>query len=153
MPAEAELAQDEPVAIDRSWPPARLTVVYDEQCELCRRCRRWLATQPTHVELQFLATGDTRAVARYAHLPWYRIELMVITDTGVAWVGPEAFLMCLWATRRYRSMSYRISARAVRPMVEKLFHTVSANRSLVSGMLTPHRCESDACHSQEPTTF
>lgn len=127
------------------WPPTRLTVVYDDQCELCRRCRHWLATQPKLVDLQFLASSEPEAVRRYGNLPWYRIELMVIADNGVAWVGPEAFVMALWATRRYRPTSYRISGRAFRPLAERFFHTISANRSVVSGMLTPHRCESGSC--------
>ncbi len=139
--------------VDRSWPPTRLTVVYDDDCELCRRCRHWLATQPTLVEMRFLATSDPLVQEIYGHLPWYRVELMVVTDTGVAWVGPEAFVMSLWATRRWRSMSYRISGRAFRPMAEKFFHTLSANRSLVSGMLTPHRCESDSCTRPAPAHF
>lgn len=142
-----------PTVHDTSWPPARLTVVYDENCELCRRCRQWLATQPTHVELQFLAAGEPRVAELYGDLPWYRIELMVVTDTGVAWVGPEAFLMCLWATRRWRPMSFRLSGRALKPMVTSFFHTLSANRSLVSGVLTPHRCESDSCHRGASVTF
>lgn len=144
--------QDE-MAVDHSWPPTRLTVVYDDNCELCRRCRHWLGTQPTLVEFRFLAASDPEIADLYGHLPWYRIELMVVADTGVAWVGPEAFVMCLWATRRYRSMSYRLSGRALRPLAEKFFHTLSANRSVVSGMLTPHRCESDRCTSPASATF
>lgn len=131
--------------VDTSWPPARLTVIYDDQCELCRRCRHWLATQPTFVELRFLAASEPEVAERYGDLPWYRVELMVVTDTGVAWVGPEAFIMCLWATRRWRATSHRLNGTALRPLAERFFHTLSARRSLVSGMLTPHRCESDTC--------
>jgi len=100
-----------------------------------------------------MAASDAEVEERYGHLPWYRIELMVVTDTGVAWVGPEAFVMCLWATRKWRSTSYRISGRAFRPLAEKFFHTLSANRSVVSGMLTPHRCESDTCNTPVPVSF
>lgn len=139
--------------VDHSWPPARLTVIYDDHCELCRRCRHWLATQHTLVDLRFLAASDAEVSQLYGHLPWYRIELMVVTDTGVAWVGPEAFVMCLWATRRWRSASYRISGRAFRPVAEKFFHTLSSNRSVVSGMLTPHRCESDTCTTPMSAPF
>ena len=139
--------------VDHSWPPRRLTVIYDDNCELCRRCRHWLATQPTLVDLRFLAASDAEVVDRYGHLPWYRIELMIVSDTGVAWVGPEAFVMALWATRKWRATSYRISARAFRPIAERFFHTLSSNRSVVSGMLSPHRCESDTCSTAVPTSY
>ena len=137
--------RDAPYPRDQSWPPRRLTVVYDDTCELCCRCRHWLATQPTLVELRFLASSHPDAVATYGHLPWYRIELMVVTDSGRAWIGPEAFIMCLWATRRWRHTSYRLNGPAFAPLVTRFFHGLSANRSVVSGMLTPHRCESETC--------
>lgn len=135
---------------DTSWPPRRLTLVYDDTCELCRRCRHWLADQPTHVELRFLPSSDPEIYDLYGELPWYKIELMVVTDTGIAWVGPQAFIMCLWATVRWRSTSYTLNSRALAPLAERFFHTVSANRSVVSGMLTPHRCESGTCTATEP---
>ncbi|MGI9607565.1 MAG: DCC1-like thiol-disulfide oxidoreductase family protein [Acidimicrobiales bacterium] len=130
---------------DIAWPPTRLTVVYDDTCELCRRCRQWLATQPTLVDLGFLASSDPSARLRYGHLPWYKVELMVVADSGHAWIGPEAFLMCLWATRRWRATSFRLNGTAFAPVAERFFHALSSNRSVVSGMLDPHRCNDDTC--------
>lgn len=131
--------------VDEAWPPARLTVIYDDHCELCIRCSRWLIAQPTLVEMRFLASSDPQVYDRYGHLPWYRIELMVVTDTGLAWVGAPAFIMCLWATMRYHRTSYRLSGRGLRPVAERFFHTVSSNRSVVSGMLKPTRCSTGSC--------
>ena len=131
--------------------PARLTVIYDEQCELCRRCRHWLATQSTYIDLQFLACGDPRVRELYGDYPWYRIELMVVTDGGQAWIGPEAFLMCLWATRRWRRMSFRLRGNAFGPLVERFFHSLSDNRKTISSMLSPHTCEGGSCSSMAPT--
>lgn len=127
------------------WPPARLHVVYDDQCELCRRCRHWLSVQATHVELRFLASSQPEVKERYGDLPWYEIELMVVDDHGRAWIGPQAFIMALWATRRWRSMSYRLSGDAFTPLAERFFHALTANRATVSGLLGSHRCDSDTC--------
>lgn len=135
------------IPVDTSWPPQRYTVVYDDQCELCRRCRHWLATQPTLVELRFLSTSEAAAEQRYGHLPFYRVELMVISDEGHAWIGPEAFIMCLWATRRWRGLSYKISGPTFGSLAERFFHALSSKRSVVSGMLAPHRCETGTCQS------
>jgi len=130
------------------WPPRRLTVLYDDNCELCIRCSRWMSQQSTHVEMRFLPSSDPEVYALYGDLPWYRIELMVITDAGVAWVGSNAFIMCLWATVRYHRTSYRLSGRSLAPLAERFFHTVSSNRSTVSGMLKPTRCVDGSCTHQ-----
>ncbi len=133
-----------------AWPPTRLTVIYDDTCELCRRCRHWLALQPSYVDLRFLASSDPAVVARYGHLPWYKVELMVVSDAGHGWIGPEAFLMCLWATRRWRATSFRLRGTAFAPMAERFFHALSANRPLISGMLRPHTCDGDGCELSAP---
>jgi len=120
-------------------------VIYDETCELCRRCHHWLATQPTFIELRFVACGDPQAKALYGDYPWYQIDLMVVSDDGQAWIGPDAFLMCLWATRRWRATSFRFRGKALRPMVERFFHSLSDNRATISGMLSPTHCDGDTC--------
>ena len=135
-------------AVDTSWPPQRLTVIYDDHCELCIRCASWLNRQDTHVEMRFLPSSDPQVYDRYGDLPWYRIELMVVTDTGAAWVGSSAFVICLWATVRYNRTSYRLSRRGLGAVAERFFHTVSSNRSVVSGMLSPTRCDEGTCSHQ-----
>ena len=32
----------------------RLTVLYDEKCPICVRCRDWLAQEPAFVEIELL---------------------------------------------------------------------------------------------------
>jgi predicted DCC family thiol-disulfide oxidoreductase YuxK len=121
--------------------PTRLTVVYDETCALCRRCRDWLATEPLEIELELLAAGSPAAQDRYGTLPWLGQELVVVADDGRAWVGPAAFLTCLWATRRWRPWSYRLAGPAFAPLAERFFHAVSANRRRLGGMLESPECE------------
>ena len=104
-----------------------------------------MATEPTHIELRFLACGDPRVTELYEDLPYFRTELMVLTDIGQAWIGPEAFLMCLWATRRWRATSFRLTGTAFAPLAERFFHALSANRSTVSGMLRSHTCDGETC--------
>ena len=122
-----------------------LTVVYDETCELCRRCRHWLSVQELLIPVDFLAAGSRAARERYEHLDWYKVELMVVAEDGRAWVGPAAFLMCMWATKRYRRLAHRFRSPALAPMVETFFRGLSSHRSLVSGMLMEHRCDDGNC--------
>lgn len=123
----------------------RLTVVYDDDCELCCRCRNWLSVQPTHVPLEFLAADDPAARERYGDLPSYRTELMVVADDGTAWVGPAAFVVCMWATVAWRETSQRLASPAGAPAVESFFRGVSSNNGLLSGMLRDHRCDARRC--------
>jgi predicted DCC family thiol-disulfide oxidoreductase YuxK len=108
---------------------ARLTVLYDESCAVCRRCRDWLLTQPCLVEVELLAAGSATARARYGGLPWLGRELVAVDEGGRAWVGPAAFITCLWATVRYRPWAYRLSGRALAPLAERFFLFVSKRRS------------------------
>ncbi len=106
-----------------------LTILYDESCALCRRCRDWLLTQPCLVPVQLLPAGSPAARYRYASLgPWLGKELVVVDERGNAWVGPAAFVVCLWATAKYRSASYVLARPSLAPLAEKFFVFVSKRR-------------------------
>jgi predicted DCC family thiol-disulfide oxidoreductase YuxK len=105
-----------------------ITVVYDEQCELCRRCRHWLAARRTHVPVRFIAAGSPEARRRWPDVEWLGVELVVVGDGGQLWVGPAAFLVCLWATVQYRPWSYRLASPAMAPMARGFVHRVSKER-------------------------
>jgi predicted DCC family thiol-disulfide oxidoreductase YuxK len=109
-----------------------LTILYDENCALCRRCRDWLAGQPSHVEIELLAAGSPAARSRYGRVPWLGEELVVVDQEGRAWIGPAAFLICLWATVRYRPWSFRLSGPTFAPLAERFFHIVSSRRARFS---------------------
>ena len=53
--------------------------------------------QPSYVPLVFVACSGAEARARYGDIPWLGDELIVVGDGGEVWVGPAAFLTCLWA--------------------------------------------------------
>jgi len=114
-------------AVPRRDP--RLTILYDERCAFCLRCRDWLATQPCLVEVELLPSGSDEARARYGSVPWLGNELVVASDEGEVWVGPSAFLMCLWATVRYRSWAFRLSRPGWSRYAERFFVMVSKHRS------------------------
>ena len=128
--------------------PARLTVLYDAACPLCLRCRDWLTHQAAYVPLELVAADSPGARTRYGNLPQRGSELVVVSDAGDVWIGPAAFLMCLWALRQWRSWSYRLSGPAFAPMAERFFLAVSRNR----GALSPGgaRCTDDRCSPAPP---
>ena len=118
---------------------AELTILYDETCALCLRSRGWLESQPMLVRVDLMASGSPEARRRYGRLPLGQ-ELVVVADDGRAWVGPAAFLTCLWATRRYRSWSYRLSNKTMAPLAERFFDAVSKRRKALGRRVDADRC-------------
>jgi hypothetical protein len=80
------------------------------------------------VPLELIAAGSPAAMGRFKGLPWLGKELMAADDQGNVWVGPAAFLTALWATRRYRGWSFRMSGERLAPLAESFFRMVSARR-------------------------
>ncbi len=117
-------------------PTERLTVLYDESCAVCRRCRDWLLTQPCFVEVELAPAGSPEARARFGEVSWVGKELVAVDDAGRVWVGPAAFLTCLWATVRYRPWAYRLAGPRLAPLAERFFHLVTKRRDRFSAWIT-----------------
>jgi predicted DCC family thiol-disulfide oxidoreductase YuxK len=124
----------------------RLTIVYDAGCPLCIRCRDWMRGQPAFVEQEFLAASSDEARRRYGGLPWLGDELVVASDAGEVWVGPAAFLVCLWALRSWREWSYRLSSPRLAPIAERMLHALSARRKRLAAWPGWQACEAGSCH-------
>jgi predicted DCC family thiol-disulfide oxidoreductase YuxK len=126
----------------------RLTILYDEDCPLCVRCRTWMLGQASYLPLEFLACGSEAARRRYGAVPWLGAELVVVSDIGEVWVGSAAFLMCLWALPAWREWSYRLSGPMLAPMAERFFHTVSGKRRWLGVVLGPPSCPTAGCRAE-----
>ncbi|MEZ5340113.1 MAG: DCC1-like thiol-disulfide oxidoreductase family protein [Acidimicrobiales bacterium] len=113
----------------------QLTVLYDEHCALCRRCRSWIESQAQLVPIRFVP-ASTPAVAEWAagHLP-VGDELVVVDEVGQVWVGPDAFITCLWALRRYRGTARRLQAPGLRRFAKETFHQLFCARATISRVM------------------
>ena len=127
----------------------RLTVLYDERCGLCHRCREWMESQPALVPLEFVDCSSDEARRRYGELPWRCHELIAISADGRGWVGPGAFLVCLWALERWRERADSLAHGALSSVAEAFFAMVSANRRGIGEMLG-HPCASGTCRTTSP---
>jgi predicted DCC family thiol-disulfide oxidoreductase YuxK len=91
----------------REVPVRRLTVLYDERCTRCRRYAAWLTKQRFRVQVELLPAGSPAARVRYPHVEqWLGRELVVVDNNARAWIGPPAFVMCLWAMDRGRMAAF-----------------------------------------------
>jgi predicted DCC family thiol-disulfide oxidoreductase YuxK len=101
-------------------PVRRLTILYDERCARCRRWARRLAGQRFLVPVELLPAGSSQARARYPHVAaWLGRELVVVDNAARAWIGPPAFVMCLWAMRRSRWAAALASRPRLAPIANR----------------------------------
>ncbi len=109
-----------------------LTVVFDATCALCQRCRSWIMKQPQIVPFHFVGADEPWVRAWLGSIVPIGDDLVVVDDWGRAWVGPEAFVVCLWGLDRYRSLAMRLQQFGGRLLAKHVFHSVSAGRSVAS---------------------
>ena len=111
-----------------------LTLLYDKQCEMCRRLRTWLATQPAYVTLRFIPLQSPEVAAHFPGIEKYRPaeRLVVISDTGDLWRGEAAWITILWALREYREWAPRLAHPALRPLARQACALISRNRHNLS---------------------
>lgn len=122
-----------------------LTVLYDEQCALCRRSAEWLLDQPCLVPVLLMPAGSSAARELYGSLPWFGDQLVVVADSGEVWAGSAAFLVCLWALARYRELAFCLAAPSLAPLAERFFRWVSAKRGKWSALFDHSPCGGPAC--------
>ncbi|MPZ89883.1 MAG: DUF393 domain-containing protein, partial [Nitriliruptorales bacterium] len=124
--------------------PGALLVLYDPTCAWCRHCRTWLESQPSWIELGFLPADSDQARELAGHLPLMD-ELIVLGNDGSAWVGDDAFLICLWATRGYRPWARQLARTRLRSVARRLFAAVSSRRSRLSTDADQDPCQGRPC--------
>ena len=113
-----------------------LTVLYDATCELCRRARAWLEQEPTYVPLHFVAAGSPLAARRFPALSTADTlrDITVVDDVGRVYRGAKAWVLCLWATRRYREWALTLVRPETWPLAKRLVAWVSRHRSRLAGV-------------------
>lgn len=123
-------------------PLCRITVLYDDRCNLCRTARAWLEHQRQLVPLEFVAASSPEALERYPFLdPAQTLEdLTVVGDGGEVWVGAKAWVVCLWALEGKRGLAYRLSTPALMPKARVLVSFVSRHRRSLGTYGEPCDC-------------
>jgi predicted DCC family thiol-disulfide oxidoreductase YuxK len=114
-----------------------LTVLYDARCGFCSACRHWLEGQAQLVRLEFLPAGSPTARRRFPTLvdSARGEELVVVSDEGGVYRGPQALIMCFWALEDYRDWSFRLARPSLLPVARDIFAWVSVHRGGLSWLL------------------
>jgi predicted DCC family thiol-disulfide oxidoreductase YuxK len=114
-------------------PVTSLTIVYDAGCGLCTRTKDWIRQQAPLVALEFVASGSPEAQRRFPELR--ADELAVVSNTGQAWFGDHAWIVCLWALRDYRDLACKLTSPLLSVLAREAFAVVSKNRLALSSVL------------------
>lgn len=111
-----------------------LTVLYDANCGLCVKSKRWSLRQRSYVPLEFLPQGGSEAVRRYPGLNQddQPEELIAIDDAGQVYRDDKAWLMILYTLRLYRPLAIRLSKPELQGLARRAYHWVSSNRYRLS---------------------
>ena len=118
-----------------------LYVYFDAHCPFCLRCRDWLAREPAYVRLRLVAADSPEAWDRLGAVPGMGDQLVVADERGRFWVGAAAFIVCLWALRRTRSLALTLSHPWLAPLARVAFDALSAHRGWLSALIAGERCQ------------
>lgn len=118
-----------------------VTVLYDESCGLCRRSAHWLATEKAHIPVAILAAGSPVARARFGDIEALGDDLVVVGDDGRVWWGsPDAYIVALWALRKWRPWAIRLSGPGMSRLAGAFFKRVATHRKAIGAILGEPYC-------------
>lgn len=111
-----------------------LYVLYDEDCELCKRLKDWLLGQRCWIALGLIPSGSARAKAKFPGLDQVAgsTDLVVVSDAGEVYLNNHAWIMCLYALEDYRDWALRLASPVLLPFARRAFETLSRNRATIS---------------------
>jgi predicted DCC family thiol-disulfide oxidoreductase YuxK len=114
-----------------------LYVLFDAECELCVRCRKWLMQQPAFVPLVFIPFQSDEAQHRFPGIDALKPseQLLVISNEGAVYRGANAWVMCLWALENYRENAQRLAHPVLLPLAKAVCELLSRNRFFLSDIL------------------
>ena len=111
----------------------RLYLLYDGRCVLCRRLQAWIAGQPAWWPVTPIAAGSALAKQKFPGID--AGELTVIASDGRYWRGDHAWLIALFALKRYRGWAKHLANPLLLPFARQAFATLSENRVSLSWWL------------------
>jgi predicted DCC family thiol-disulfide oxidoreductase YuxK len=109
-------------------------VLYDAECGMCCRAVRRLLQEPSYFPVRFAPASAPGIAARFGAAIGDGQQLVVVSDVGEVWRGTSAWIMVLYAMRRWRPLAMRLARPGWRPLAARAIGAVSRNRRGISEM-------------------
>ena len=121
--------------------PTGFTVLYDADCSICRRARRWAEHQRQLVPLEFLAAGSIEARRRFPALDaaTTRREITVVADDGAVLTDDRAWISVLWSVAATRPTAVRLLRPRRHPLFRSVKSATESIRAVTSRIVEPDR--------------
>jgi predicted DCC family thiol-disulfide oxidoreductase YuxK len=116
----------------------KLYVLYDPNCELCRRLKDWILVQRSWIGIAVIAAGSDKAKRLFPELDQIagKDDLAVISDEGAVYLNDRAWIMVLYAMVDYRDWAARLTHPLLMPLARQAFAALSKNRHTLSRWLS-----------------
>lgn len=110
---------------------------YDPHCGLCTEVKTLLGRERCFVPLHFVAYDSRLAREMFPGIEDFRPgeEILVLSDEGGIYRGGDAWIICLWATVRFRAWSLRLARPGLRGLAARIGQYVSRYRFNLSTLL------------------
>jgi hypothetical protein len=94
-------------------------------------------SQPAFLSLTFIPARSARARQLFTQLEPFgaAFELIAVGDDGSVYRDCQAWIMCLYALRDYRELSFRLAQPPLLPFARQAFALVSKQRRRISRWL------------------
>lgn len=112
----------------------KIEIYYDGHCGMCSSFIEWLVVQEHVCELvccPYQDEGVERLFPAIKDLNPDK-ELVVRIAGGDVYRGAEAWVWCLWVSKKYRNIARLMNSDVMLPMVKKVCYLVSKNRLKMS---------------------
>ena len=112
----------------------RLYVLYDENCDLCKRLKDWLLGKACWIEMRVLPamSESTRKMFPGLERIASASDLVVVSDAGEVYLNNHAWIMCLYALEDYRDWALGLASPLLQPLARQAWEMLSKNRAAIS---------------------
>jgi predicted DCC family thiol-disulfide oxidoreductase YuxK len=116
----------------------KLYVLYDPNCEICRRLKDWILVQRSWIGIAVIAAGSDKVKRLFPELDQIvgNDDLAVISDDGAVYLNDRAWIMVLYAMVEYRDWATRLTHPLLMPLARQAFAALSKNRHTLSRWLS-----------------
>lgn len=121
----------------RRVAPKSLKVFFDESCAFCLRIVEVFQGEECYAPMRFLPMRESSKLPEYHRIAPHVASgrFVAMDEEGRIYLDTNARLMLLYMTKRYRGLSFDLSAPGIHQLVDAAFEQISRHRKVISHLL------------------